>query len=104
MFISFYVDAPTITVASTDDEKRLLGYKAYRFPQTNGLTITGSGDSTISAILRPCSRFYHPMGMDYNNQYSSSFELQWQVSIGSLTFPAYPCRSTAETYYRQKQA
>ena len=42
--------------------------------------------------------------MDYLNPYSSSSELQWQISIGSLTFPVYPCRSTAETFYRLKQS
>jgi hypothetical protein len=104
MFISFYAFAPTSSVASIDDEKRLLGYRDYRFPQTNGLNITGNGDSTISAALRPCTRFYHPMGMDNVDHYSSSSELQWQISIGSLTFPVYPCRSTAETFYRLKQS
>ena len=44
------------------------------------------------------------MGQDDGNMYCSRYELQWQVSIGSLTFPIYPCRSTAETFYRLKQA
>jgi hypothetical protein len=44
------------------------------------------------------------MGQDNDNMYSSTYELQWQVSVGSLTFPVYPCRSTAETFYRLKQS
>ena len=44
------------------------------------------------------------MGQDGNNMYCSPYELQWQVSIGSLTFLVYPCRSTAETFYRLKQS
>ena len=44
------------------------------------------------------------MGQDDNNMYSSNYELQWQVSIGSLTFLVYPCRSLAETFYRLKQS
>ena len=104
MFISFYAPVPDKTIASTEDEKRLLGYRDYKFNQRGGVNIAGSGDTTISAVLRPCNRFYHPMGIDTLDPYSSSAELQWQISIGSLTFPVYPCRSTAETFYRLKQS
>ena len=44
------------------------------------------------------------MGMDNLDPFSSSSELQWQISMGSLTFPVYPCRSTAETFYILKQS
>jgi Flp pilus assembly CpaF family ATPase len=73
--ISFYADVPTASMASTANEKRLLGYRDYKFPLTDGLHITGSAGSTISVILRPCNRFYHPMGMDTLDPYSSSSEL-----------------------------
>ena len=42
------------------------------------------------------------MGQDNNNTYSSSYELQWQIPIGSLVFPVYPSRSLSETFYRLK--
>ena len=38
IFISFYADAPTDVVASTADEKRLLGYGDYHFKQNDGLS------------------------------------------------------------------
>ena len=44
------------------------------------------------------------MGQDTLNSYSSSYELQWQISIGSLVFPVYPSRSLSETFYRLKGA
>ena len=43
------------------------------------------------------------MGQD-SNVYSSNYELQWQVSIGSLVFPVYPSRSLSETFYRLKSS
>ena len=104
LFISFYADAPTDIVASTASEKATLGYGEYQFKQTPGLNITGSGDTTNCCVLRPCNRFYHPMGLNKSDDYSSSWELQWHISVGSLTFPVYPCRSTSETFYRLKQS
>lgn len=104
IFISFYADPPLATVASTPDEKRLLHFADFNYSQTNGLNITGSGDTTNCCVLRPCNRFYHPMGLNASDEYSSSYELQWQISVGSLTFPVYPCRSTSETFYRLKQS
>jgi hypothetical protein len=56
----------------------------------NSTEIADSGDSTLSVFLRALNRFYHPMGMDGGNLYCSPYELQWQVSIGSLTFPGFP--------------
>jgi hypothetical protein len=45
------------------------------------------------------------MGQDVDgNTYSSKYELQWQISIGSLVFPVYPCRSLSETFYRLKSS
>jgi hypothetical protein len=104
LFISFYADAPTDVIGSTPTEKDLLGYGDYHFKQTDGLNITGSGDTTNCCVLKPCNRFYHPMGQNSIDKYSSSYELQWQISVGSLTFPVYPCRSTSETFYRLKQS
>ena len=66
--------------------------------------MAGSGDTMNSMFLRTFDRFYHPMGQDDGHMYSSTYELQWQVPMGSLTFPVYPCRSTAETFYRLKQS
>ena len=42
------------------------------------------------------------MGQDKNNTHSSSYELHWQISIGSLVVPVYPSRSLSETFYRLK--
>ena len=75
IFISCYADTPTTSVASTADEKRLLGFSDYNLKQTDGLNITGSGKTTNCAVLRPFNRFYHPMGLDLET-YSSSYELQ----------------------------
>ena len=44
------------------------------------------------------------MGRDGANPYNSTYELQWQISIGSLVFPVYPSRSLSETFYRLKGA
>ena len=104
LFISFYADPATDIVASTPTEKDLLGYGDKHFRQTDGLNITGSGDTTNCAVLRPCNRFYHPMALDKADEYSSSWEIQWQISVGSLTFPVYGCRSLSESYYRLKSA
>jgi hypothetical protein len=104
LFISFYGDPPPDVVASTASEKTTLGYGEYHFKQTDGLNITGSGDTTNCCVLRPCNRFHHPMSLNLSDEYSSSYELQWQISVGSLTFPVYPCRSTSETFYRLKQS
>ena len=104
LFISSYADAPTDVVRSTDSEKTNLGYGTFHFKQTDGLNINGSGDTTNCCVLRPCNRFHHPMALNKSGEYSSSYELQWQVSVGSLTFPIYPCRSTSGTFYRLKQS
>ena len=92
-FISFYADAPTISAGDPA-----------MFTQEDGLTITSSGNTTQSLVLRPSNRFYNPIGHDTDNLTCSSYQLQWQVSIGSLCFPVYPCKSTAETFYRLKQS
>ena len=104
IFISFYADVPTTSTASTTEEIRDLKFAPFNFHQNNGLNITGSGDTTNCCVLKPCNRFYHPMGQNSTDDYSSSYELQWQISVGSLTFPVYPCRSTSETFYRLKQS
>jgi hypothetical protein len=55
--------------------------------------------------LKPFNRFYNPQSqLAPADRYSTQYELEWQVSIGSLTFPVYPCRSTAESLYKLKQA
>jgi hypothetical protein len=72
IFISFYADAPPDTVASTADEKRLLTFSDFNYNQTNGLNITGSGNTTHWCVLKPCNRFYHPMGLNASDEYSST--------------------------------
>ena len=54
---------------------------------------------TVQQILN------HPMGLiaDASN-YSSARDVEWQISIGSQCFPVYPCRSSAESFFRFKQA
>ena len=100
MFISFYVDAPLTSIPNT--VVRTPALPPMFIPTST--EIAGNGDTTTNVRLRPFNRFYHPMGQDDGNNYCSPYELQWHVSIGSLTFPVYPCRSTAETFYRLKQS
>ena len=42
------------------------------------------------------------MALNKADKYSSSWDLQWQISVGSLTFPEKPFRSNSETCYRLK--
>jgi hypothetical protein len=71
-------------------------------------TAVGGGDTgntNMDFVLKTWNRFYNPQSkLTPADRYSSKHELEWQVSIGSLTFPVYPCTSTAQSLYRLKQS
>ena len=55
--------------------------------------------------LKPFNSFLHPMinspvvdGTGLFPAYDSNYELEWQIQIGSRFYPAYPVRSTAESF------
>jgi hypothetical protein len=98
MFITFYADCP-----STKTRIPQTGTTAARdnYLDQQGVYIVAADDS-MNEILKPCNRFYHPMGQD-EDQYGSTYEIQFQVSIGPETFPVYPVRSLSEAFYRLKQ-
>jgi hypothetical protein len=91
IFINFYADA-------TNDA------------QTDGVNIKAeAGDNTANLnadfVLKTWNRFYNPQSrLAVNDRYSSINELEWHISVGSLTFPVFPCSSTAQSLYRLKQA
>jgi len=98
LFVSFYADAPTESRPNPTAGEPAI------WTQDDGLNIAASGDTTGSVVLKTFNRFYNPMGRDGANPYNSTYELQWQISIGSLVFPVYPSRSLSETFYRLKGA
>ena len=56
-------------------------------------------------VLKPFNRFYNPQSqLQPAQRYSTRYELEWQVSIGSLCFPVYPCTNSAQSLYRLRQA
>jgi hypothetical protein len=95
MFISFFAEAPKTALAPAPPGTMP------RFT-LDDLNIPASGDKSTTIFLRPFNRFYNPMGQDNNNQYSSSYECQWQLQIGSSVYPVHPSRSLTETFYRLK--
>jgi len=97
MFISFFAEAhkEALAPATAGGKPRFILSEQY---------IPASGDKSATIFLRPFNRFYNPMGQDNNNQYSSSYECQWQLQIGSSVYPVHPSRSLTETFYRLKGA
>ena len=95
MFISFFAEAPKTALAPIAPNT---------IPRFNldDLQIPASGDKSTTIVLRPFNRFYIPMAQDNINQYSSSYECQWQLQIGSSVYQVHPSRSLTETFYRLK--
>ena len=90
LFINFYADSTTAATQAGVSIRAQIG------DDTN---------TNMDFILKPFNRFYNPQSqLPPADRYSSQYELEWQVSIGSATYPVYPCRSTAESLYRLKAA
>jgi hypothetical protein len=81
--------------------------------QTNGVNMKANGNyvdgerlgnANMDFVLKTWNRFYNPQSkLAPAKRYSSNYELEWHVNIGSLTFPVYPCTSPAQSLYRLKQ-
>ena len=65
-----------------------------------------SQDSTNKLVHKEFNTFVGPMkSYDFTTGgYDYAKELQWQLQIGSKTFPEYPARSVAETFYQLKKS
>ena len=54
----------------------------------------------LTSILKDWNSFQHAMSGAYDN----SYEMEYQMQIGSKMFPEYPCRSVNQAFYELKKA
>ncbi len=67
--------------------------------------------TSADVVHKDWNMFTHPMvkknpvtlGAGDFRVYDNDYELEYQLQLGSLLFPQYPCRSLAESFYRLKQ-
>ena len=72
--------------------------------------ITFFNNATTRFNDKQCITFYHPMIASQNGatptytKYNNTYELQWQIQLGSTLYPEYPVRSLGECFKILRQA
>ena len=98
LFISFYAE-PSVGV-QTDKVNIKAGGNASAADGGGNL-----GNDNMDFVLKTWNRFYNPQSkLKPVDRYSSKYELEWMVSIGSLVFPVFPCASTSQSLFRLRQS
>ena len=77
-----------------------ISVRVYQLWQASGTANELDADrSVVNNFASPMSNLNHTSA-----DYDCDKELQWQLQIGSNSFPEYPWKSNAETYYQLKKA